>query len=238
MIHKNGFPRLAPVGLLLAITLTFALSASAEWKEQVLYSFQGGTNDGSYPAGGVVFDRQGNLYGALQVYGPGSCAPMGNDCGAVYQLSPPTQKGGSWTETLIYTFQGKGANDGEMPSGGLIIDAAGNLYGVTAYGGTGNCVLLGVPAGCGTVYEISPPKQKGGAWTRTILYSFPTAKQGYFPWGDLVFDKAGNRVEPTMVPTLLVAWCSTGRATYMGRYRRTAQDRARRWGMIAERSIS
>jgi hypothetical protein len=117
---------------------------------------------------------------------------MGNDCGAVYQLSPPAQTGGSWTETLIYEFQGKGANDGEMPSGGPIIDAAGNLYGVTAYGGTGNCVLLGVSAGCGTVYELSPPTQKGGAWTETILYSFPTAKQGYFPWGDLVFDKAGN----------------------------------------------
>jgi len=67
-----------------------------------------------------------------------------------------------------------------------------NLYGVTAYGGTGDCVLLGVKAGCGTVYKLSPPKQKGGAWTETVLYSFPTIRQGYLPNGNLVFDSAGN----------------------------------------------
>ncbi len=158
----------------------------------MLYSFQGGTNDGSVPIGSVVFDKQGNIYGALEFYGPGSCAPQGNACGAVYQLTPPAQKGGAWKETLIYEFQGKGANDGELPAGGLLIDAQGNLYGVTAYGGTGNCTLLGVAAGCGTVFELSPPLQQGGAWTETILYSFPTMKQGYFPWGSVVFDKAGN----------------------------------------------
>ena len=87
---------------------------------------------------------------------------------------------------------GQGLERRRVPKGGLIVDAAGNLYGVTAYGGTGDCVLLGVPAGCGTVYELSPPKQKGGAWTETILYSFPTAKHGYLPNGDLVFDSAGN----------------------------------------------
>jgi hypothetical protein len=73
-----------------------------------------------------------------------------------------------------------------------VIDGQGNLYGVTAYGGTGDCVLLGVSAGCGTVYELSAPAEKGGAWKETILYSFPTAKQGYFPNGNLVFDGAGN----------------------------------------------
>jgi len=175
---------------LFTVALSLTSGATAEWKEKVLYSFQGGTNDGSVPAGGVVFDPQGNLYGATADGGPASCKPMGGACGTVFQLSP--QNGGSWTETLIYQFQGKGSNDGESPSGGLIIDSQGNLYGVTAYGGTGDCVLLGVPAGCGTVYELSPPKQKGGAWTETILYSFPTAKQGYLPNGDLVFDGAGN----------------------------------------------
>jgi hypothetical protein len=180
------------VSAVLTVILALASAASAEWKEKVLYSFQGGANDGSVPAGGVVFDSQGNLYGVLQDYGPGSCAPIGNQCGAVFQLAPPAQKGGAWTETLIYKFQGKGANDGESPNGGLIIDSQGSLYGVTAYGGTGDCVLLGVKAGCGTVYEISPPKQKGGAWTETILYSFPTANQGYLPNGNLVFDGAGN----------------------------------------------
>jgi uncharacterized repeat protein (TIGR03803 family) len=177
--------------------LVFTANVSAQWKEKVLYSFQGGTSDGSDPVGGVVFDSQGNLYGVLQAYGPASCAPIGNECGAVFQLAPPAHKGDPWTETLIYKFQGKGANDGESPNGGLLIDGGGNLYGVTAYGGTGNCVLLGVSAGCGTVYELSPPKQKGGAWTET-LYSFPTSEQGYVPIGDLVFDGAGNHYGATL----------------------------------------
>jgi len=183
-----------PKVLVILFTVAFLLvsDASAEWKEKVLYSFQGGTNDGSVPAGGVAFDPQGNLYGATTDGGPATCKPIGGACGKVFQLTPPAEKGGSWTETLIYQFQGKGSNDASVPNGGLIRDAVGNLYGVTGYGGTGDCVLLGVPAGCGTVYELSPPKQKGGAWTETILYSFPTAKQGYLPNGNLVFDSAGN----------------------------------------------
>src|SRR5580693_1662971 len=103
--------------------LVFTANVSAQWKEKVLYSFQGGTSDGSDPVGGVVFDSQGNLYGVLQAYGPASCAPIGNECGAVFQLTPPAHKGDPWTETLIYKFQGKGANDGESPNGGLLIDA-------------------------------------------------------------------------------------------------------------------
>jgi len=192
MTHRKCSQCLIHICLLSAVTLTLAVPASAEWKEKVLYSFQGGANDGSVPAGGVVFDPQGNLYGATTDGGPASCKPIGGACGTVFQLTPPAQKGGSWTETLIYQFQGKDSNDASVPNGGLIRDATGNLYGVTAYGGTGDCVLLGVKAGCGAVYELSPPKQKGGAWTKTILNSFPTAKQGYFPNGDLVFDSARN----------------------------------------------
>ena len=113
-------------------------------------------------------------------------------CGTVYQLAPPARQGGPWTETVLYVFKGNASQDGASPAGGLVMDSAGNLYGTTAYGGTGNCVLLGTLMGCGTVFEISPPKQKGGKWTETVLYSFPTAKQGYLPNGDLVFDGAGN----------------------------------------------
>jgi hypothetical protein len=140
----------------------------------------GGANDGAVPAGGVVFDKQGNLYGATTGGGP---------AGTVFQLKPPAHQGNPWTETLIYQFQGESSKDGSAPNGGLIVDAAGNLYGVTAYGGAGDCLLLGAKVGCGTVHEISPPTQKSG---ETILYSFPTAKQGYVPNGDLVFDHAGN----------------------------------------------
>jgi hypothetical protein len=163
-----------------ACVFLMSLSASAEWNEKVLYSFQGGADEGSVPVGGVVFDKQGNLYGVT------------SDGGGVYQLEPPATKSGAWTESVLYVFRGNTSGDGATPEGGLVIDAAGNLYGTTAYGGTGNCVLLGTSVGCGTVYELSPPAQKGDPWTETVLYSFPTPKQGYFPRGDLVFDGSGN----------------------------------------------
>jgi uncharacterized repeat protein (TIGR03803 family) len=181
---------LACYSLLFIVFLGFASPASAEWKEKVLYNFQG-VPDGATPVGAVVFDQQGNLYGATREGGSSSCASI-YQCGSVYQLSPPAQQGDPWTETVLYIFQGNAHKDGASPQGGLIIDSAGNLYGTTAYGGTGNCVLLGILMGCGTVFELSPPEQKGGAWTETVLYSFPTAKQGYVPAGDLVFDSAGN----------------------------------------------
>jgi hypothetical protein len=69
------------------LILALGVAASAEWKEKVLYSFQGGT-DGAVPAGGVVFDRQGNLYGATQQGGGTNWSPMAA-CGTVYQLAPP-----------------------------------------------------------------------------------------------------------------------------------------------------
>ena len=111
---------------LVVLTLLFASSAAAEWKEKVLYSFQGGT-DGSTPAGGVAFDKQGNLYGATQQGGGTNCSPMAA-CGTVYQLSPPAKQGDPWTETLLHVFKGKQSNDGEFPSGGVIADATTNFH--------------------------------------------------------------------------------------------------------------
>ena len=175
---------------LVALIVLLAATAAAEWKEKVLYSFQGGT-DGAGPAGGVVFDKQGNLYGATQQGGGTNCSPMAA-CGTVYQLSPPVKQGDPWTETLLHVFKGKQSNDGEFPSGGVIADAAGNIYGTSSYGGTGDCVLLGIKGGCGTVFELSPPQTKGGQWTYAILYSFKGGKDGYLPFGDLAFDAAGN----------------------------------------------
>jgi uncharacterized repeat protein (TIGR03803 family) len=177
---------------LLVLILALAPTASAEWKEKVLYSFQGGT-DGSTPAGGVVFDAAGNLYGATQQGSGSDCKPIGW-CGTVFQLKPPAKQGDPWTETVLHAFAGvtSTGHDGAVPAGGLVIDAAGNLYGTTAYGGSGGCVLAGIKGGCGTVYELEPPKTKGGAWTYRILYSLQGGKDGYFPWEDLVLDNAGN----------------------------------------------
>jgi len=189
MTHKK-LSSVASRLLLFALVLALVATASAEWKEKVLYSFQGGT-DGQLPVGSIVFDSAGNLYGATTQGGATNCSPLA-DCGTVFQLTPPAKEGDPWTETVLYTFKGAKYRDGDAPAGGLLIDSQGNLYGTTAYGGTGDCVLLGVKGGCGTLYELSPPSEKGDAWTETILYSFPTAKQGYLPNGDLVFDGAGN----------------------------------------------
>jgi hypothetical protein len=164
--------------------------ASASWKERVIYSFQGG-NDGAIPAGGVVPDKAGNLYGATSQGGGSNCPPISN-CGTVFQLSPPVKKGDRWTETILHVFLGVPGNDGATPAGSVVIDANGNLYGTTGYGGSGGCVLVGIKGGCGTVYELSPPQTKGGAWTYTILYSFQGGNDGYFPWGDLTLDNKGN----------------------------------------------
>jgi hypothetical protein len=184
----NPNPSNRNVGQLLFIAFTMLVltaNASAEWKEKVLYSFQGGS-DGLTPAGGVVFDKAGNLYGVTNEGGTTCPAP---GCGTVFQLTPPTQKGGPWTETILYDFNGNG---GSIPVGGAIIDGNGNLYGTTAYGGSGTCLLFGDNVGCGVVYELSPPVQKGGQWTYTVLYNFQGGKDGLFPWGDLALDAVGN----------------------------------------------
>src|ERR1700680_2997005 len=144
--------------------------ASAEWREKVLYSFQGGS-DGSTPAGGVVFDKQGKLYGATTDGGAANCVSL-FQCGTVFRLSPPAKQGDPWTETVLHVFKGGASGDGASPFGGLVIDGSGNLYGTTGYGGTGSCIVLGTNVGCGAVYELSPPVQKGGAWTEKLLYSF------------------------------------------------------------------
>jgi len=174
---------------LFMLVLVLVSTASAEWKEEVLYNFHGAP-DGATPVGGVVSDEQGNLYGAAE--GGANACPTTGDCGVVYQLSLPKQKGGAWTESILYTFKGDNYGDGANPQGGVILDAEGNLYGTTAYGGGSSCTFLGTVVGCGIVYELSPPSRRGDSWTETVLYSFQGKKDGQLPVGDLVFDAAGN----------------------------------------------
>jgi hypothetical protein len=189
MLKTRWLSSVTPAILLALVIFASTLSA-AEWKEKVLYSFQGGT-DGSTPAGGLVFDAAGNLYGATTDGGASNCrGPF--QCGTLYQLRPPAKQGDPWTETVLHVFKGSDGNDGASPFGGLIMDAAGNLYGTTGYDGSGNCMLFGSRVGCGIVYELSPPAQKGGDWTETVLYNFQGNKDGQLPIGDLVFDKQGN----------------------------------------------
>jgi uncharacterized repeat protein (TIGR03803 family) len=135
------------------------------WMESVLYSFVGGT-DAVNPVAGLLVDKAGpKLYGTTSFGGA-------NGIGAIYELA---RSGSGWTETVLYSFTG--GSDGSAPVGGLVADAAGNLYGGTFFGGDN---------GGGVVYELSP---SGGGWTFNTIYSFT----GYYgPYNTLTFDAHGN----------------------------------------------
>lgn len=105
--------------------------------ETVLYSFTGGT-EGWYPNGNLVFDTQGNLYGAA-LYGGITNSNCSLGCGVIFKLAP------SGTETLLHAFTGQA--DGAYPNGFLVFDGQGNLYGTTWVGGAYTY---------GTVFKLTP----------------------------------------------------------------------------------
>jgi uncharacterized repeat protein (TIGR03803 family) len=115
-------------------------------QETVLHSFQNQA-DGGNPAGPLIADSSGNLYGTAVLGGDLNCQPGGGGippgCGVVFKVSPSGQ------ETVLYTFT-DGA-DGAWPSANLVRDSAGNLYGTAALGGDLTC---GSGMGCGTVFKI------------------------------------------------------------------------------------
>jgi uncharacterized repeat protein (TIGR03803 family) len=163
------------------LTLTLLAATAAVGGDTVLHQFLT-QDDGSHAAAGLIWDTDGNLYGAT-VMGGGPCGD-----GAVFELSP--QQGGGWTEKVLYSFNYCDGTytDGSWPTGDLVMDAAGNLYGITNNGGTNTCYQSG--QGCGTVFELSP--NGDGSWTETVLHNFGTGADGAWPAGGLVFDAAGN----------------------------------------------
>jgi uncharacterized repeat protein (TIGR03803 family) len=144
-------------------------SGGGNYTESVIYNFAGGS-DGAGPLDGLIFDTAGNLYSTTG-FGGGASACQGG-CGTVFELSP---NGSGWTEKILYSFQG--GNDGETPNAGVVLDAAGNLYGNTWQGGAG---------GGGTVYELSP---SGSNWNFNLIWGFPG--NGYSV-ARLLRDSSGN----------------------------------------------
>jgi uncharacterized repeat protein (TIGR03803 family) len=141
------------------------------WHEIPIYIFTGDT-DGGQPLSGAVFGTDGNLYATASEDGEHEFGC----CGTVVQLVNP---GTGWTQNTLYAFTD--GNDGSTPYGGVIQDAAGNLYGTTTTDGAN---------GGGTVFEMSP---SAGGWTFQTIYSFSgTAGQQVGPFDDLVMDSAGN----------------------------------------------
>jgi uncharacterized repeat protein (TIGR03803 family) len=143
-------------------------------KYRRIYSFQGG-DDGEGPTN-LAADQQGNLFGTTEI-GGGSPACGGSGCGTVFEVTP------AGAHSVLYAFEGN--KHGWLPFSGLIMDAAGNLYGTTWAGGDMDCPNY-PEAGCGTVYKLS----RGG--THTVLYAFAGGSDGALPSGKLIFDNDGN----------------------------------------------
>jgi uncharacterized repeat protein (TIGR03803 family) len=141
----------------------------APWIKEVLYNFTNGA-DGGYPFTTLVFDKTGSLYGVNDTGGDlTQCSGYG--CGTIFQLTPPTLPGDSWTETTIYTFEN------ELGRIGLTWDAEGALY-TAAVSWTINAAYI---------FKLSPPQAMGGAWTKTVLSS--VSSTNIVP--NLVFDAKG-----------------------------------------------
>jgi uncharacterized repeat protein (TIGR03803 family) len=155
----------AVLALSLFITLAAVHPASAQ-TETVLYDFT--TGDGAvYPAGNLIMDSSGNLYGVSQ----------SDTEGSVFELIPSS--GGMWTLKILYEF--KDLNDG-IPAYDLVMDSAGNLYGTCLFGGTSYY---------GTVYELK--HISNGTWRKQVLHNFVNdGIDGNYPGAALIFDKAGN----------------------------------------------
>lgn len=191
-VREGGSPmiiskclRLCIAVMSVAVPLSTCELAAAH-QERVLYTFTG-QNDGGRPMGTLTFDPARNLYGTTTnggTYGGG----------VAFRLSA---SGSLWSYSVLYSF-GAGS-DGLAPTGKLIFDAAGNLYGTTSAGGS---------QGCGTVFELSP--SSSGTWSEMILYQFTCGADGGNPQAGVVFDKAGNLYGTTFIGGAPGACASVG----------------------------
>jgi hypothetical protein len=162
---------------------------SGKWTDKLLYQFCSQQNcaDGSGPVGGLVYAGQssGALYdGTSPLYGATAGGGNNTASGVVFEL---TNSGGQWTETVLYNFCSQGKDkctDGKWPSGGVILNQAGNLFGAAGTGGANS--------GAGVVFELLPGDQ--GTWTETVLHTFCVSDKcsdGAYPVGELAIDSTG-----------------------------------------------
>lgn len=133
-------------------------------KEKIMHRFAGGPNDGEEPQTGLIQDASGTFYGTTAAGGSGP----GGDCGTVFSMNQSGQV------TILHSFI---VTDGCQPIGGLVMDAAGDMYGMTSTGGS---------TGYGTVFRIT---KTGDV---TTLHTFTAEPDGAYPLGILTLDQAGN----------------------------------------------
>lgn len=142
------------------------------YNEETLYSFTDGS-DGASPQAGVTLDSRGDIFGTNQ--GDGT-----NTFGAVFELV--NNPAGVYTETTLHVFSNANS-DGKAPESGVIMDANGDLFGTTEYGGGS--------ANKGTVYELVY-SSSSGSYSEQILYVFTGAADGYYPKAGILLDSSGD----------------------------------------------
>jgi len=161
--------------ILAFLALNLMLSAASAQTESIVYSFTGAA-DGSNPVGALVFGTDGTLYGTT-FDGGDLTGCDGYSCGVVFKLTL------SGSETVLYTFTG--GTDGSNPMAGVVLDAAGDMYGTAYYGGGTHC-FDDNEYGCGTLFKLTP----SGA--ETILHRFTSSPDGANPGAAVVLDAKGN----------------------------------------------
>ncbi len=147
---------------------------NGSWTFHPLYSFTGGS-DGGNPVAGVTIGPDGTLFGVTGM--------VDVNLGTLFRLQPPRNACRTalcpWTDTILHYFGG--GSDGANPTGNVVFDSQGNLYGTTTAGGTYQH---------GMVYKAT---RSGSTWNLNPLYSFgASGNDGSDPLSGLVLDGAGN----------------------------------------------
>lgn len=114
-------------GVGLVFRLHRSAGASGRWQYRALFDFNGFLSTGANPVGNLAIDSTGAIYGTTVAGGPGQM-------GVLYKLVRPPSGTGPWTESEPAHFFSDGIN-GAQPLGGVVVDAAGRLFGTTYVGG-------------------------------------------------------------------------------------------------------
>ena len=140
------------------------VKTSSGYTTQTLANFTG--DNGSFPAGALVADTNGNLFGTTQSGGD-------NGQGTVFEL---VNTGTGYTTQTLASFDN---TNGSAPTGALIMDAQGDLFGTTIAGGSG---------GSGTVFELV---NTGSGYSLQTLANF-TGDNGSYLYAGLTADAQGD----------------------------------------------
>ena len=187
------------------------------WKEQVL------SNGGGKST--LVFDSQGNLYGATDSYGQ-------YGYGTVFELSPAA--GSSWTTQILHSFDPADSTksnpgDGANPVGGVVFDANGNLYGMTQNGG--EVYFINNAQARGTFYKLA-----AGIWQETVLGRFASifgpASIQIFGGSAPIIDSAGNLYATIGYPSVVVKGPAGGGQQVLYTFGATDVDGNSPWGSL------